>query len=718
MANPRGCFLINYKYAKSVFINFINSFIIRTEHSKMGKRIHIIKILSFILILVEMVAVLAFVVFYFGNLFNFQEIIKVQWALLSAAILVFIDCIYVWIISVSIASLRHKTDLHAAEVIGSDVQEAYNFAMIGLAVTDAENNVLWTNDLFKTRHIDIIDTNILEWQPELAVLKDMNLNISGDKECKITVNSRTYDVKLLVEAGLWIFKDITDFEESFNYSKEQAPVIGVLMIDNYNDVVRGDDDFNDIATKVKNEIFKYMKEYNVLLRRIKDDSYSMLLNYKNYCRMHADKFSIIDTIRNVSSGTDIPLTLSIGLAREFPDVNKLNELANDALGIAMSRGGDQVCVAVYGSEMEFYGGKSEAQEKRNRVKDRVLADSLMTLIKSSSNILVMGHSMMDMDALGACLGIKAICSRLDKKCKMVADLKITEGKTKQALLSSFSKEELDEIMISPSSALDIINPNTLLIVVDVHIPGMVMAPKLLDKCTKVVVIDHHRRGEEYIDSPVFNHIDPAASSSCEIISEFVRFCSINPRVEIPSIYATIMLSGIFLDSNHFKSKATGLRTFEACTILKEYGADNALADDLLKDNFEEYRTVSDLVNNLEHPAYGVVCVFAPEEKIVDDTSISKAANLCMSLKGNHACFVCAHIAPRKVKVSTRSDGTINVQILAEKLGGGGHFTSAAIIFDNSTIDEVKEAIYNVLQKHLTEATADAKSRKFEPGTED
>ena len=683
----------------------------------MGNRIKKIKIASLIIILTELVFIGVFIVLYFANLFNFKQLIQSQWVLLGSAILVFIDCIYVWIISMSIASLRHKTDLHAAEVIGSDVQEAYNFAMIGLAVTDANDNVLWTNDLFKSRHIDIIDTNILEWQPVLSTLKDIS-NFSGDKSCKIMVNSRTYDVKLLLEAGLWIFKDITDFEESFNYSKDQAPVVGVLMIDNYNDVVRGDDDFNDIATKVKNEIFNYCNKYGVLIRRIKNDSQSMLCNYKNYCRMHDDHFSIIDTVRGLSNVTDIPLTLSIGLAREFPDVIKLNDLANEALDIAMSRGGDQVCVAVYGSEMEFYGGKSEAQEKRNRVKDRVLADSLITLIKSSSNVLVMGHAMADMDAFGACLGIKAICARLQKKCRIVIDIKNTEAKTRAAITSSFSKDEIDELTITPNAAFDATSPNTLLVVVDVHKPYMVMAPKLLEKATKVVVIDHHRRDEEYIDSPVFNHIDPAASSACEIISEFIKFCSISPRVEIPPLYATIMLSGIFLDSNHFKNKVVGLRTFEACTILKEYGADNSMADDLLKDDYEEYRDVHDLVTQLEHPAYGVVAVFAPEDKIVDDVTIAKAADLCMSLKGNHACFVCAHISPKRIKVSARSDGTVNVQLLAEKLGGGGQFSRAAIQFDDARIDDVKDAVYNVILKYLNEATADAKSRKFEAVAEE
>lgn len=172
-----------------------------------------------------------------------------------------------------------------------------------------------------------------------------------------------------------------------------------------------------------------------------------------------------------------------------------------------------------------------------------------------------------------------------------------------------------------------------------------------------------------------------------------------------------MLSGIFLDSNHFKSKATGLRTFEACTILKEYGADNSMADDFLKDDYEEYNLVNELVSKLEHPTYGVVCAFAPEDKIVEDSTISKAANLLMTLKGHKACFVCAHVSPKRIKISTRSDGSINVQLLAEKLGGGGHFTSAAIIFENNRIEDVKEALYAVIQKHINEAVADAKSRK-------
>ncbi len=667
----------------------------------MGKTIRLIKIFSLIIILAEVILGTAFSILYFNDLFNLQDRIKPFYIAVCLVSVIVVNCLFVWIVILILSSLRQKTDLKAAEIIGSDVQEAYNFAMIGLAITDNDNIVLWTNDLFKSRHIEIMDMDIISWQPELATLRDVN---NGEQNCKIVVNSRTYSVKLLAEAGLWIFKDVTDYEQIFNYSKEQAPVVGILAIDNYDDVVRGDDDFNDVVTKVKNDIFGYAKDYGILLRRIKDDSYSMLCNFASFSRMLDDKFSIIDKVRKESTRGEIPLTLSIGIAYDFPDVNKLNDLANDALDIAMSRGGDQVVVSAYGQEMKFYGGKSEAQEKRNRVKTRVLADSLISLINASDRVLIMGHANMDMDAFGACLGMKAICNRLKKQSRIVVDLKNTEAKTRAALTSSFGKDELEKLIVNSKEAEDLIAGNTLLVVVDVHIPSMVMAPRLVDKAAKIVVIDHHRRAEEYIDSPVFNHIDPAASSTCELISEFIRFSSINPKIELPSTYATIMLSGIFLDSSFFRSRSTGIRTFEAATILKEYGADNSLADDFLKDDFEEHKEVTEITTNLETPFYGVVIATANQERLYDHATIAKAANTCLTYKGVHAAFVIGKVSPREIRVSARSDGTINVSLLSEKLGGGGHFTSAAVTFTNSDVRTVKQKILMVLESSLTEAT--------------
>ncbi len=674
----------------------------------MGKLLNRIRVICFTIITVEILAIALFSVFYFNNFFDLKGKAEVTWVILAVFILVLIDCILIWIFAIKVGSLRSKTDLKAATIIGSDVQEAYNFAMIGLAVTDKDDVVLWTNDLFRQRHIDIIDKNITSWQPTLAALKD------GGKEddiAKIVVNNRNYDVKYLEDAGLWIFKDTTEYEAIYLYSKEQAPVVGLISIDNYEDVTRGEDDFNDVITRLKNAIFNYMQTYGALLRRHRDDTYLMLCNYDSFCKMKADNFSILDKAREISKDEETPLTLSIGIAHDFPDVIKLNEMASNALDIAMSRGGDQAVITAYGSEMEFIGGKTEATEKRNRVKTRVLADSLMSLIRNASNVLIMGHTQMDMDALGAALGVNAICSRLAIKSRIVVDLKATESKTHSALLSQFSKDELDKLIITPSNAENQIEADTLLIVVDVHIPHMTMAPHLLEICSKVVVIDHHRRAEEYIESPVFNHIDSSASSASEIVTEFIRFCSLSPRIELPETYATIMLSGIFLDTSYFKNKRTGVRTFAASTILKEYGADNSTADDLLKDDYEEYTEVNKLIKNMKTAEYGVVYAMGDNNTLYDHATIAKACNTLLTMKGVYAAFVFAKIGNRAVRMSCRSSGLINVQILAEKLGGGGHFTSAAVMFERDTVEEVEKELIGMLKVNLAEAQADAKSRK-------
>ena len=680
----------------------------------MKKKINRARLFAFITIIVEILGLATFIVFYFMDFMHAKEVVKPEYIIIGASGIVVINVLMLWINTIRISGYRHRTDLKAAEVIGSDVQEAYNFAMIGLVVTDENDIVIWDNSLFKERHIDIIDSNIFDWQKDLKILKDKG---SSEEVVKTIINNRNFEVKFLADAGLWIFKDTTDYESIYTYSKQQAPVVGILSIDNYDEVIKGDDDYNDTITKAKDLIFDYAQKYGVLLRKYKDSNYLMLCNYDAYSKMKDDNFSIVDKVRHVSFGEDIPLTLSIGIARDFPDVVKLNELANAALSIAMSRGGDQVVVSVYGKEMEFYGGKTEAQEKRSRVKIRVLADSLINLIKNASNVLIMGHTNMDMDAFGSCLGVKAICDRIQIPSKIVVDLKATENKTRAAITSLFNKDELVDLIVSGKDALGLIENDTLVVVCDVHIPSMVMAPDVLEKTNKVVVIDHHRRAEEYIESPVFNYIDPAASSASELITEFIRFSSISPRIELNPTFATIMLSGIFLDSSFYKSKNTGIRTFEASTILKEFGADNALADDLLKDDYEEYLETTSIVRNIKTVDYGVVYAIADPNRIYDASSIAKAANACLSMKEVHAAFVIGKTSNRETKISARSDGLINVSLLCEKLGGGGHFTSAAATFLKSDVEEVESLLLNVIHRHIQEARNDMSKRKEIPEEE-
>ncbi|MDD3207748.1 MAG: DHH family phosphoesterase, partial [Bacilli bacterium] len=623
----------------------------------------------------------------------------IEYLFATLAGFVIINVLFIWIILVRLSKIRKKSDLKAAELIGNDVQEAYKFGMIGLVVVDENDIVLWTNDLFQERQIDLLDINILEWQPNLRELHDA----SPDVVVKIEVNSRNYDVKYLSDAGLYIFKDMTEYESIFEYSREQAPVLGIIMLDNYSDVAGNLDDANDVISKVKNLIFDYAKEYGVLLRRYRNDAYFALCNHSSLARMKKDRFSLLEKVRELGAKEETPPTLSIGLAHDFPDVIKLNEMAGNAIDIAMSRGGDQVVVSKYGDELIFFGGKSEAQEKRNKVKVRVMADSVLSLIKNSSNVIIMGHTAMDMDALGACLGMRAICEYCNKSSHIVYDPKLMERKAKFALTGSFSREELARITISPSDSVEKVRSNTLVVVCDVHRPSMTMAPKLLEKATKVMVIDHHRRAEEFIESPVFSYVEPSASSTCELVTELIRYSSANPRIEISPTYATLMLSGIFLDTTYFKSKNTGIRTFEASMVLKEYGADNSVADDYLKDEFEEYSLVTKIISTLKTPHYGVVYCVADDNDIIEQSTLAKVANQCMQMKGVNAAFVIGNTDEKETRVSARSDGTINVQMLAEKMFGGGHFTMAGVSFKNSTIKEAEEKLLEVLNEYLNDA---------------
>ena len=665
----------------------------------MTKELRKMKIRALFIVALELISAAALAVFYFYDFFNFRDIYIIEYLFATLAGFVVINVLFIWVMLVRLSKIRKKSDLKAAELIGNDVQEAYKFGMIGLVVVDENDIVLWTNDLFQERQIDLLDINILEWQPNLRELHDA----SPDVVVKIEVNSRNYDVKYLSDAGLYIFKDMTEYESIFEYSREQAPVLGIIMLDNYSDVAGNLDDANDVISKVKNLIFDYAKEYGVLLRRYRNDAYFALCNYSSLNRMKKDRFSLLEKVRELGAKEETPPTLSIGLAHDFPDVVKLNEMAGNAIDIAMSRGGDQVVVSKYGDELIFFGGKSEAQEKRNKVKVRVMADSVLSLIKNSSNVIIMGHTAMDMDALGACLGMRAICEYCNKSSHIVYDPKLLERKTKFALTGAFSREELARITISPSDSVDKVRSNTLVIVCDVHRPSLTMAPKLLEKATKVMVIDHHRRAEEFIESPVFSYVEPSASSTCELVTELIRYSSANPRIEISPTYATIMLSGIFLDTTYFKSKNTGIRTFEASMVLKEYGADNSVADDYLKDEFEEYSLVTKIISTLKTPHYGVVYCVAEESELIEISTLAKVANQCMQMKGVNAAFVIGNTDEKETRISARSDGTINVQMLAEKMFRGGHFTMAGVSFKNGTIKKAEEKLLEVLNEYLNDA---------------
>ena len=456
----------------------------------MKRRLRKTKIVGITVGLLELLGVIFLGLGYYFNLFNFKGIITPVILFISLGTAVIIDIVYVWAVLFYFTKIRQKTDLRAADLIGSDIEEAYNFGMLGLAVVDENDVVLWTNTLFKERAIEILDENILEWKPELKELVEG----SSKTVIKIQVNDRNYDVKLLKEAGLYIFKDTTDFETLTNYSKRQAVVIGQIIIDNFSDVSGNGEETNDVLSKVRTAIYDYARDYSALLRKISNDAYLIICNFESLEKMIADKFSLLDKIHEIGEKEATPPTLSIGIAYDYPDVVKLNDMSVSALEIATSRGGDQVVVSQYGQDLTFFGGKTEAQENHNKVRVRVMGDAVMSLIRNSANVVIMGHSMLDMDAFGACVGIKAICDTLGKQSKIVYNPKSIERKCKGALVATFSKDEMNKVFCSEAEGLDLLKGNTLVIVCDVHKTSMTLAPKIIEKANKIMIIDHHRRG--------------------------------------------------------------------------------------------------------------------------------------------------------------------------------------------------------------------------------
>lgn len=688
----------------------------------MNKAIKRIRLQTFLLVLIEFILLTVAGVLYIFNLGNVKQYLNEETVVLLAGITFIVNMIYLVIQITIVGRIRNKSDLQSTELLGGDIIKAYEFAALGLVVVDNDNNIIWTSDLFTDRNIDILDKNISSWLPQLESLIITSDQVDGDIEdtIKVEISSRNYQVKFLREAGLFLFKDITELEYLFEENKMNASVVGIIMIDNFMDMVARREISNPMIAIITSSIFDYCRKFGILVRQYRDDSFILLMNYRSYQLVYADKFSFMETVRNREENKEIRMTLSAAFAYNFPELMKLSDLAVTAIDTAIARGGDQVVISRHGDENEYIGGASAASEKRNRTAIRLKADTLFAKIREASNVLIMGHTDTDLDALGSALGLKSIADYLktykynskDAKkvipARVVYNPNITESKTKNAVTSLFTKDEVNKIFITPQQLMSekgpnsLVNQDTLLIICDISRPSMVIDPRLLDRVEKVIVIDHHRRTDDFIETPIYDYIDTTASSTSEMVSELIYYGN-TPDYKLESKYATFMLAGIYLDTNYFRANTTGSRTFMACMTLEESGADVTLADDFLKDEYEEYILITRIMNSISTFSLGVTIAKASDNDIVDNATLAKVANQSMRIKGVQASFVIGLTSAKDVKISARSDGSFNVQLILEKLGGGGHQASAAALIKDSTIKEVEDKLKYVLEQYLNEA---------------
>lgn len=569
---------------------------------------------------------------------------------------------------------------------------------IGIVLYDEAGQIEWVNPYMNGLAggmESLVGKQLNEISDKLMPLIDSDAGMRV-----IKMDKRYYSVTLKRTERLLYFTDVTDLIEiKRRYYNEQA-VFAIIYLDNYDEVTQGmEDQVRSTLNNVTTSIIKgWAANHGIYLRRTSSDRFFAVLNEKVLKEAEADHFKILDKVREKTSPiSHIPLTLSIGIGAGATSLTKLGEHAQLALDLALGRGGDQVAVKQLDGKVKFYGGKSNPVEKRTRVRARVISHALSELILESDQVLVMGHKSPDMDSIGACIGIMKIAAANGRYTGTVIDL-LHSGSGITRLLSELKqKQELWDKFISIDDAVEVVTKRTLIVVVDTHRPSMVIEPRLLERTDRVVVIDHHRRAEEFIKDPVLVYMEPYASSTAELVTELLEYQPKELKLDV--IEATAMLAGIAVDTKNFTLQ-TGSRTFDAASYLRAHGADTILVQKLLSDDLRQFNLRADLIRKTQLYKENIAIATGSNEKRYDQVLIAQTADTLLRMEGVKAAFVICIRDDGKVSISARSLGAINVQLIMEDIGGGGHLTNAATQMENETVEGATERLKQAIDRYL------------------
>ena len=574
-----------------------------------------------------------------------------------------------------VLTLTYRMKSAGADVIGH--------LPFGIVLYNEDKVVEWHNPYFSK----IIGRPSAVGEPLKELLPALH-PFPKDKENGATVETavddRIYSIQIKPKEKLLYVHDITEMATLRQRYEEEKLALGIVMMDNLEEVTQGMDEQQRaiMLSKVTGEINEWAQSYGLLLRRMAADRYMVITNQATLKALEQSRFDLLDQVREITMDLKLPMTLSIGFATGSDDIVELGEWAQSSLDMALGRGGDQAVVRA-GERQSFYGGKSNAVEKRTRVRARVIAHALRDLMKESENVIIMGHKMPDMDSMGAAVGLLKAAQLHDVEAYIVLE---ERAPAIQRLLDLLKEDEkLAKRMITPEQALSISGPRTLAIVVDTHRATMVAEPRLLQQAGRIVIIDHHRRSEEFIDDAVLIFMEPYASSTCELVTELLQY--IHERVTLDVREATALLAGITVDTKSF-SQRTGARTHEAASFLRRNGADPALIQRMLQDSLQEYIRKSEIIRNAEMFGEHIVIAASASGEPVQQLLIAQAADTLLNMAGVQASFVVGKRPDGMIGISARSQGQINVQVIMEKMGGGGHLTNAAAQVQGSVSEAV------------------------------
>ncbi len=563
-------------------------------------------------------------------------------------------------------------------------EEALMEMPIGIMLINDDYYIEWTNPFLASCFTEdtLVGRSLYDVSPSIIPL------IKQEVETEIvTLHERKFRVIHKVEERLLYFFDVTEQTEIEKLYEDERTAIAIIFLDNYDDLTQGMDDqtrssINNSVTAILN---KWATDNGVLLKRISSDRFIAIFNEHILQSLEKGKFTILDDVRELTTRQNVPLTLSIGVGSGVSSLPELGNIAQSSLDLALGRGGDQVAIKQPNGKVKFYGGKTNPVEKRTRVRARVISHALKELVLDSDKVIIMGHKNPDMDAIGAAIGIHKVAQMNQKEAYIVINFQEIDTAVRRLIEEIKKQESLFTKFITPDQALEMATGDTLLVVVDTHKPSLVIEEHLLNKIEDVVVIDHHRRGEEFIENPLLVYMEPYASSTAELVTELLEY---QPKsVKIEMLEATALLAGIIVDTKSFTLR-TGARTFDAASYLRGQGADTVLVQKFLKEDIENYVKRAKIIENVQFYKEGIAIAIAKDGGAVDSVLIAQTADTLLTMDGIIASFVIAPRGETTIGISARSLGEINVQIIMESLHGGGHLTNAATQLSNMPMEEV------------------------------
>ncbi|MFO9711767.1 DHH family phosphoesterase [Lacticaseibacillus rhamnosus] len=590
---------------------------------------------------------------------------------------------------------------HLVYQIKQGQQEALLEMPVGLIMLNQRQEVEWINP-YMARYFPlkrVVGKSLAEVDEELAQLVQQHAD--DTKPQVVTWRDRQFDFLVQKQHRVIYLMDVTKYEQISKRFKQEQIFLGNIYLDNYDELIQGMNDSNvsNLHNYVTSEISKWAQENQLLMKVIDDDNYLIIGHRSALQELERKKFKILDIIRENTSQQNSPVTLSVGISYGENNLIKLADTAQENLDLALGRGGDQVVVRAQDQPARFYGGKTNPMEKRTRVRARMISQALKELIDQADQLFVMGHKKPDMDSLGACLGIRRIAEMNGKECWIVVDDEQQHSDIQRLMREVDNYQNIKDHIISPSEALEKATANSLLVMVDHAKESITISPALYDQLqNRLVIIDHHRRGEEFPENPLLVYIEPYASSTCELITEMFEY---QPREGkgLNKLEATTMLTGIQIDTKSF-TKSAGTRTFDAASYLRSAGADGMMIQSFMKEDSQSFMQRNHLLARAEINDQIVICA-GEEDRYYDSVTAAQAADMLLQISNVDASFVITKRSDGGVGVSARSMGDFNVQVVMEKMGGGGHLANAATQISGKTVAEVKQELLNLLHQRVT-----------------